>query len=37
MLYAGDAGYEARDPGLVGPRHRVTVLASGTRYEWERR
>jgi 8-oxo-dGTP pyrophosphatase MutT (NUDIX family) len=33
MLYAGDAGYEARDPMLPGPHHRVTVLASGTRYE----
>lgn len=33
MLYAGDAGYEARDPQLPGPRHRLSLRASGTRYE----
>ncbi len=33
MLYDGDAGYEARDPTAPGPRHRISVLASGTRYE----
>jgi 8-oxo-dGTP pyrophosphatase MutT (NUDIX family) len=37
MLYAGDAGYETRDPALPGARHRVSVLGSGTRYEWEPR
>lgn len=33
MLYAGDAGYETRDPLAPGPRHRFSMLASGTRYE----
>jgi 8-oxo-dGTP pyrophosphatase MutT (NUDIX family) len=36
MLYAGDAGYEARDPLAPGQRHRLTMLASGTVYEWRR-
>jgi 8-oxo-dGTP pyrophosphatase MutT (NUDIX family) len=34
MLYAGDAGYEARDPHLPGARHRLSMLPSGTVYEW---
>jgi hypothetical protein len=33
MLYPGDAGYEAGDPDLPGPRHRIQALASGWRYE----
>jgi len=33
MLYPGDAGYEAVDPDLPGPRHRIWALASGWRYE----
>ena len=33
MLYPGDAGYEANDPGLAGPRHRVLALPGGWRYE----
>jgi 8-oxo-dGTP pyrophosphatase MutT (NUDIX family) len=33
MLYDGDAGYETRDPLAPGPRHRISMLASGTRYE----
>jgi len=37
MLYDGDAGYEARDPDAPGPRHRLSLLASGTRYEWQTR
>ena len=36
MLYAGDAGYDARDPNAPGPRHRLSMLASGTIYEWPR-
>jgi len=34
MLYAGDAGYDARDVNAAGPRHRLSMLASGTVYEW---
>jgi len=33
MLYPGDAGYEANDPALAGPRHRILVLPAGWRYE----
>jgi 8-oxo-dGTP pyrophosphatase MutT (NUDIX family) len=33
MLYDGDAGYATRDPFALGSRHRISVLASGTRYE----
>ncbi|MBW2267028.1 MAG: NUDIX hydrolase [Deltaproteobacteria bacterium] len=33
MLYPGDAGYEARDPGVPGPRHRCVMGPSGLRYE----
>ena len=33
MLYPGDAGYEAVDPDVPGPRHRIWALASGWRYE----
>ena len=33
MLYDGDAGYDARDPSAPGPRHRLSMLPSGTRYE----
>jgi 8-oxo-dGTP pyrophosphatase MutT (NUDIX family) len=32
-LYEGDAGYGARDPQAPGPRHRLTALAQGWRYE----
>jgi 8-oxo-dGTP pyrophosphatase MutT (NUDIX family) len=32
MLYPGDAGYEARDPELAGPRHRCVMGAAGLRY-----
>lgn len=37
MLYDGDAGYDARDPLAPGPRHRLSMLESGTRYEWKAR
>jgi 8-oxo-dGTP pyrophosphatase MutT (NUDIX family) len=33
FLYDGDAGYDARDLALPGARHRLSMLASGTRYE----
>jgi 8-oxo-dGTP pyrophosphatase MutT (NUDIX family) len=33
MLYDGDAGYDTRDPLAPGPRHRISMLTSGTRYE----
>lgn len=33
MLYPGDAGYEARDPALAGPRHRCVMGPAGLRYE----
>jgi 8-oxo-dGTP pyrophosphatase MutT (NUDIX family) len=36
MLYAGDAGYEAGNPDAPGPRHRLSMLESGTTYEWRR-
>jgi 8-oxo-dGTP pyrophosphatase MutT (NUDIX family) len=36
MLYAGDAGYEGRDPSAPGARHRLSLLESGTVYEWPR-
>ena len=36
MLYAGDAGYEAGDPHAAGARHRLSMLGSGTVYEWPR-
>jgi 8-oxo-dGTP pyrophosphatase MutT (NUDIX family) len=32
-LWAGDAGYADSDPGRPGPRHRLSMLASGWRYE----
>ena len=32
-LYEGDAGYETRDPDVHGPRHRLSMLKSGWRYE----
>ncbi|HKU43983.1 MAG TPA: NUDIX hydrolase [Polyangiales bacterium] len=32
-LYAGDAGYEARDPAREGARHRLWALREGWRYE----
>jgi hypothetical protein len=31
-LYPGDAGWEARDASLAGPRHRLLFLPSGWRY-----
>ena len=33
MLYPGDAGYEANDPGREGARHRIVALPGGWRYE----
>jgi 8-oxo-dGTP pyrophosphatase MutT (NUDIX family) len=33
MLYPGDAGYEANDPSLPGPRHRILALPSGWSYQ----
>nr|MDJ0789820.1 NUDIX hydrolase [Myxococcota bacterium] len=33
MLYPGDAGYEAGDPGAAGARHRLWALEEGYRYE----
>lgn len=32
-LYRDDAGYEACDPSMAGPRHRLWMLRSGWRYE----
>lgn len=32
-LYEGDAGYDTRDPGARGARHRLAMLQSGWRYE----
>jgi 8-oxo-dGTP pyrophosphatase MutT (NUDIX family) len=32
-LYVGDAGYDANDPDVRGPRHRLWMLESGWRYE----
>ena len=32
-LYEGDAGYDTRDPDVHGPRHRLSMLKSGWRYE----
>jgi 8-oxo-dGTP pyrophosphatase MutT (NUDIX family) len=32
-LWHGDAGYAAGDPALSGPRHRLSMLDSGWRYE----
>jgi 8-oxo-dGTP pyrophosphatase MutT (NUDIX family) len=37
FLYDGDAGYEARDAARPGARHRLSMLASGTVYEWQPR
>lgn len=31
-MWAGDAGYEARDATLSGPRHRLEMFADGYRY-----
>lgn len=33
MLYPGDAGYEAHDPDLPGPRHRLWAVPPRWRYE----
>ena len=32
-LYEGDAGWEAADPNVEGPRHRLWLLESGWQYE----
>jgi len=32
-LYAGDVAYESGDPSEPGPRHRLSMLADGWRYE----
>jgi 8-oxo-dGTP pyrophosphatase MutT (NUDIX family) len=32
-LWAGDAGYDAADASIAGPRHRLWMLKSGWRYE----
>lgn len=32
-LYGGDAAYESGDPLVPGPRHRLSMLANGWRYE----
>jgi len=32
-LWAGDAGYDASDPGVDGSRHRLWMLADGWRLE----
>jgi 8-oxo-dGTP pyrophosphatase MutT (NUDIX family) len=32
-LYEGDAGYEATDAAVAGPRHRLWMVSSGWRYE----
>ena len=32
-MWTGDAGYEAGDPTLAGPRHRLTMLEDGYRFE----
>ncbi|HEU0172244.1 MAG TPA: NUDIX domain-containing protein [Acidimicrobiales bacterium] len=33
VLWHGDAGYEAADPGLAGPRHRLVMSAAGWSFE----
>ncbi len=33
LMWAGDAGYEAADPLLPGPRHRLTMTAEGWTFE----
>ena len=33
MLYPGDAGYDANDPTLAGPRHRILARPDGWSYE----
>jgi 8-oxo-dGTP pyrophosphatase MutT (NUDIX family) len=33
VLWRGDAGYEAADPGLAGPRHRLVMSDAGWSYE----
>jgi 8-oxo-dGTP pyrophosphatase MutT (NUDIX family) len=33
VLWHGDAGYEAADPGLDGPRHRLVMSAAGWSFE----
>ena len=35
MLYPGDAGYEAGDPGCAGPRHRLWARKERWLYEWD--
>jgi len=32
-MWAGDAGYEANDPTIKGPRHRLTMVEDGYRFE----
>ena len=32
-MWPGDAGYEAGDPTVAGPRHRLTMLEDGYRFE----
>ncbi|MED6327483.1 MAG: NUDIX hydrolase [Actinomycetota bacterium] len=32
-MWTGDAGYEASDPSLEGPRHRLTMAEDGYRFE----
>lgn len=36
-LYAGDAGYDAADVEVAGPRHRLWMLDSGWRYDCSER
>jgi 8-oxo-dGTP pyrophosphatase MutT (NUDIX family) len=33
VLWHGDAGYEAADPGMAGPRHRLVMSAAGWSFE----
>jgi hypothetical protein len=33
VLWHGDAGYEAADPALAGPRHRLVMSAAGWSFE----
>jgi 8-oxo-dGTP pyrophosphatase MutT (NUDIX family) len=33
VLWHGDAGYEAGDPSLAGPRHRLVMATSGWQFE----
>ena len=33
VLWSGDAGYEAGDPAVAGPRHRLVMSGAGWSFE----